>query len=212
MKPSVEYAAFPTRQSRTEFVANRFGAILTGQVLDVGCFEAPLRALLPAVDYTGIDVAGDPDIRLDIEKADRLPFNDNAFDCVLCIHVLEHLNNLYGMFDELVRVSRRHVLVGLPNCWRGARRPLARGQGEFRHYGLPVAEPVDRHKWFFNISQAMEFLQGKGAEKGLRIQELVITDNPKAAVTRLLRQIRYPGLRYHNRYSNTVWAVYQKTP
>lgn len=212
MKPSVEFAAFPTRGSRTEFVATRFEEILKGDVLDVGCFEAPLRTLVTSINYTGIDMAGDPDIRLDIEKIDRLPFSDAAFDCVLCVHVLEHLDNLYTVFDELIRVSRRHVLIGLPNCWRGARRALERGEGSFRHYGLPVPEPADRHKWFFNLSQAMDFLVEKAAEKKLDIAELVITDNPKPALLRWLRQARYPGWRYHNRYSNTIWAVYRKSP
>jgi SAM-dependent methyltransferase len=210
MKPRIEFAAFPTRESRTRFVAKRFEPVLKGDVLDVGCFEAPLRSLLPSINYTGIDMSGNPDIRLDIEQAERLPFADGAFDCVLCVHVLEHLNNLYGMFDELIRVSRRHVLVGLPNCWRGARRPLERGEGGFRHYGLPLSEPADRHKWFFSLSQAMDFLQGKAAEKGLQVRELIITDNPKAAPIRWLRRARYPGLRYHNRYSNTIWVVYEK--
>lgn len=210
MKPTVEYAAFPSRESRTQFVAKRFEPVLRGDVLDVGCFEAPLRDLMPSTNYTGIDVAGKPDIRLDIEKIDRLPFDDGAFDSVMCVHVLEHLNNLHSMFDELIRVSRGHVLIGLPNCWRGARRPLERGKGSFRHYGLPLSKPVDRHKWFFSLSQAMDFLQAKAVEKSLEISELIITDNPKPAPIRWLRQARYPGLRYHNRYSNTVWVVYRK--
>lgn len=60
-----------------------------------------------------------------IEIIDRLCFDDGAFDYVL--HVLEHLNNLYTMFYELIRISRRHVLVELPNCWLWARCPLERG-------------------------------------------------------------------------------------
>lgn len=210
MKPSIEYAAFPTRESRMRFVAMRFAPILTGDVLDLGCDKAPLRSLVPSIRYTGIDVDGNPDIRLDIEHIDRLPFDDAAFDCVLCIHVLEHLDNLYRIFGELLRVAHRHVLIGLPNCWRGARRPLAHGEGGFRHYGLPSSEPTDRHKWFFSLSQATDFLQGKAVEKALQVEELLITDNPKPVPIRWLRHMRYPGLRYHNRYSNTVWALYRK--
>lgn len=210
MKPTVEYAAFPTRASRTAYLAERFEPILHGSVLDVGCFEAPLRALLPQIDYLGVDLVGDPDIRLNLDRTAHLPFADATFDCVLCVHVLEHLDNLHRMLDELIRVSRRHVLIALPNCWRGARRPIERGVGTIRHYGLPLEPPVDRHKWFFGLSEAASFLEAKAQQKGLALTELMVTDNPKPAPVRWLRRLRYPGTRYLDRYANTVWAVYQK--
>ena len=63
--------------------------------LDVGCDEALLKTLLaPDIKYTGIDVAGKPDIVLNLEKIERLPFDDSTFDCVICSDVLEHLDKL----------------------------------------------------------------------------------------------------------------------
>jgi 2-polyprenyl-3-methyl-5-hydroxy-6-metoxy-1,4-benzoquinol methylase len=106
-----EYVAFPARQDRSAFVARRFAEYLNGSVLDVGCYEAPLREILGSVSYTGIDVVGRPDIEVNLEKAERLPFEDSAFRCVLCIDVLEHLDNLHAVFAELVRVAQCHVIV-----------------------------------------------------------------------------------------------------
>jgi hypothetical protein len=204
------FVSFPTRESRSRFVGARFAPYLTGPVLDVGCFEAPLRSIVGPARYTGIDVAGTPDIKVDLERVDRLPFDDNAFTCVLCIEVLEHLDNLHAIFDELVRVSSRHVIVSLPNCWCDARQPLGRGRGHFGHYGLPLQKPLDRHKWFFSLGEAREFVEGKARQLGLRCQELFVTEKPRPGVVRLLRKLRYPGERYRNRYSQTLWAVLEK--
>jgi SAM-dependent methyltransferase len=207
--PSV-YVSFPSRESRSRFVCWRFAEYLNELVLDVGCFAAPLRDLLSAATYTGIDRAGNPDITLDLERIERLPFDDGTFKCVLCIDVLEHLDNLQVIFDELVRVSKQYIIISLPNCWCDARRPLGRGKGHFGHYGLPLQKPQDRHKWFFSLSEARQFLDGKAERLGLRVEELFVTEKPRSRLVRLLRRIRYPGHRYHNRYSRTLWAVLEK--
>ncbi|MBM3226310.1 MAG: class I SAM-dependent methyltransferase [Candidatus Tectomicrobia bacterium] len=66
-----------------------------------------------------------------------LPFADATFDCVTCIRLLHHRNNLEvraQMLRELARVSRRFVLVSFYNTtplhslarhWRGTRSRLA---------------------------------------------------------------------------------------
>ncbi len=207
MRLPTELITFPTRSSRSAYVARRFAPQLQESVLDVGCYEAALRDHLPGIAYTGIDVAGKPDLVLDLEKAERLPFADGSFACVVCVDVLEHLDNLHAMFAELVRVSRRHVIVSLPNCWRDARRPIERGQGGFAHYGLPAHKPQDRHKWFFSLTEARSFFAAKATEFALRSDELFVTEKPSPALVRLLRSVRHPGERYQNRYSQTLWAV-----
>ncbi|MDD5706673.1 MAG: methyltransferase domain-containing protein [Kiritimatiellae bacterium] len=203
--------AFPTRLSRSEFVSRRFAPYLRDTVLDVGCFEAPLRDLLKSVKYTGVDFAGRPDIQLNLETTTRLPFDDGAFTCVLCIDVLEHLDNLHAVFDELVRVSGRYVIVSLPNCWCDARRAIERGKGQFAHYGLPAERPPDRHKWFFNLDEANRFLEARAAAAGLSLAERFVAEKPRAAPIRLWRRLLYPGWRYLNRYGRTLWAVLEKT-
>jgi len=62
-------ATFDDRAARSRFVARRFAPYLTESVLDVGCYEAPLRGLLREVRYFGVDVAGTPDLRLDLDTA-----------------------------------------------------------------------------------------------------------------------------------------------
>lgn len=206
-----EFQFFPTRSARTAFIAERFATYLCNSVLDVGCFEAPLRTMLPkGVAYTGIDFAGAPDIEINLEKTEKLPFENDSHECVICVEVLEHLDNLHDLFDELVRVTSKHVIVSLPNCWRDARRPIERGRGEFAHYGLPLEKPKDRHKWFMNVTQAREFLVGKASSHRLTIVEMFVTEKPRGALLRFLRKLRWPGENYQNRYAGSVWVVLAK--
>jgi len=206
----IEQVSFETRQARSEYVAKRFASVLQGKVLDVGCFEAPLRKLLVGCEYFGIDIAGKPDMFLNLDTADTLPFADGSYDIVMCIEVLEHLENLHHIFDELVRIGRRGVLVSLPNCWRDARVPIERGRGSFAHYGLPVDKPLDRHRWFFSHAEARDFLLRKADRHGLEVSELFVTEQRRPAFIRILRLMRYPGERYLNRYSQTTWALLSK--
>ena len=158
-----------------------------------------------------MDVDGNPDLKLDLGKIERLPFEDGAFKCVICIDVLEHLDNLHVIFDEIVRVSREYAIISLPNCWSDARQPIGRGKGRIGHYGLPLQPPQDRHKWFFSLTEARQFLEGKAEGLGLKVEKMFITEKPRNSLVRLLRKIRYPGFRYHNRYSRTLWVVLGKT-
>lgn len=207
----VEYVSFPGRPGRASYIATRFRRFLKGSVLDVGCGKATLRDLLPDVDYIGLDIDGDPDITLDLERADALPFDDGSFDCVVCADVLEHLDNLHHVLGELVRVAGGHIIISLPNNWANARRPIARGKGSIGHYGLPADPSRDRHKWFFGLSEAIAFVRAQQGRHGLAIVELHVTEKPRPWLVRGVRRLRYPSReRYLNRYARTLWAVLEK--
>lgn len=207
----VEHVSFQTRSARSEYIVNRFRQFLAGKILDVGCDKALVRTLLPNVDYTGVDVVGDPDIRLNLEDIDELPFDNGAFDCVLCSDVLEHLDNLHHIFGELVRVAKKHLIISLPNNWANARRPIARGKGSFGHYGLPIDPPQDRHKWFFSLSEAINFIKEQGKKYPIAILELHVNEKPRPLLIKAFRRLLYPSQeRYLNRYAHTLWCVLEK--
>ena len=46
----------------------------------------------------------------------QLPFPDDVFDIVHCSHVLEHLIDPFNFLKELKRVSRRTVVLKVPNA------------------------------------------------------------------------------------------------
>lgn len=208
----VEFKKFHTRSDRSQYVAHRFKPLLKGKLLDLGCDIGSLKKYAPeAIDYFGIDIAGEPDLQLDLESVEKLPFENNTFDCTVCTDVLEHIDNLHQMFDEIIRVTKRHVIISLPNCWVNARQPIQRGHGSFSHYGLPPERPMDRHKWFFSISDILHFFNAQQRRHPIKIQELFVSEKPRNTAIRAVRRIRYPNReRYLNRYAHTAWCVFEK--
>jgi SAM-dependent methyltransferase len=91
-------------------------AALTGlrpgmRVVDVGCGALGLRALAPELDVTGVDVVERPAypgpfVRAD--AAERLPFEDGAFDLAYASSVVEHVDpaRRAPFAAELRRVAR----------------------------------------------------------------------------------------------------------
>ena len=165
------------RRSKARHVWEKYRPILeSATVLDVGSDECHLREHLPdAARYHGVGLGGSPDRRVDLERQ-RLPFADGAFETVLCLDVLEHIENPQQSFDELCRVASGHVVVSLPNPWRAFWRNLNRGRwresGGLKFYGLPGEKPADRHKWFFSLSEAEAFVQRRAEANGWRVLQL----------------------------------------
>ena len=52
-------------------------------------------------DYVSVDIVGEPNFKIDLEKERLSSFEDNSFNTVICTEVLEHLNNLHDVFDDI---------------------------------------------------------------------------------------------------------------
>lgn len=81
-------------------------------VLDIGSSGNFFKTLYPKVK--GIDLENS-DINLDLNSIKKLPLKDNSFDLVVVSHVLEHLCYPDEFIKEIKRVSKKYILVGLPN-------------------------------------------------------------------------------------------------
>ena len=209
---SREFVKFRVRTDRPEFIGRRFAKYLTSTVVDIGCDQAVIRKMLGSDRYTGVGLTQESDVKLNLESAGKLPFEDRSFGTVLCLDTLEHLNNLHSMSNELFRIAREHVIISLPNCWSQARRNIARGSGSIWHYGLTPEPPPDRHKWFFNTEEACNFLsaQTKRADRKVELLELVALENRRPLINRMWRRVQHPSVRtYLNLYPQTVVAVYK---
>lgn len=95
-------------------------------LLDAGCGEGhavdELAAVLPPT-YLGIDAnpacidycrARHPGADFRVASVVDLPFADAAFDVVLCMEVLEHLDDPARGLSELARVARVGVVLSVP--------------------------------------------------------------------------------------------------
>ncbi len=202
-----EFVRFSQRTDRPRWVSTTYGHLLEGSVLDVGCDEAVLRDFVTRGSYVGLDRTRWADLHHDLQAQGPFPFEDEAFDTVVCTDVLEHLDNLHDVFGECVRVARRNLLISLPNCWSVARVPLRRGRGSFTHYGLPAEPPPDRHRWFFSHEEAHGFLEAMATRHGLLVRDLVALEKPRPRWLRIVRRLRYPReASYLNLYSHTLVA------
>jgi SAM-dependent methyltransferase len=76
-------------------------------VLDIGCGAKPyLPFVAPyAGRYVGVDTAEGPYVD-HVTPAEQLPFEDEAFDLVLCTQVLEHVQDPAAVLSEIHRVLR----------------------------------------------------------------------------------------------------------
>jgi len=96
-------------------------------ILDVGCGEGftlnfikkKLDIEMKGIDFCPIAVelgrALFPKIKLDVADIYCLPHKKNSIDLVLCTEVLEHLEYPREALEEIVRVTKRYVILSVPH-------------------------------------------------------------------------------------------------
>jgi 2-polyprenyl-3-methyl-5-hydroxy-6-metoxy-1,4-benzoquinol methylase len=132
---STNYEKFQTANPVVRRLIERFYArvaeivepLRPASVLDAGCGEgetiARLRPLLgeriaavdisaEAVEFTAARL---PDVAVSRESVLDLPFADGEFDLVLCLEVLEHLDDPRAAAAELARVGSGRVVISVPH-------------------------------------------------------------------------------------------------
>lgn len=87
-------------------------------ILDAGCGAAPEYQAVLSDKYTGLDITQK---LVDYNKSrgikcvqgslNSIPFHDNNFDVSLSRHVVEHMKNITDPLNELIRVSKKQVLI-----------------------------------------------------------------------------------------------------
>jgi 2-polyprenyl-3-methyl-5-hydroxy-6-metoxy-1,4-benzoquinol methylase len=75
--------------------------------------------------------------------AARLPFQSRSFDILTCLEVLEHLREPGQALAEMARVSRKHLLLSVPNQPYFTLANLLRGRN-LRRLG---EDPDHIHHW-----------------------------------------------------------------
>jgi len=88
-------------------------------VLDLGCGQGN-REIQKAISlenvYCGVDFFGECDIKHDFNKF-PYPVADNLFDVVFCLQTLEHLENPFEAMKEMKRITRKDIVIGVPNVF-----------------------------------------------------------------------------------------------
>ncbi|WP_109126278.1 class I SAM-dependent methyltransferase [Dyella sp. C11] len=107
-------------------------ATLRGRVLDVGAGESPWREWLPAnATYHGIDVGNADDFGMQAQRPDityydgrTIPFGDGEFDGVICIEVLEHVEQPDALITEIARCMKPGATLLLTVPWSARRHHI----------------------------------------------------------------------------------------
>lgn len=91
-----------------------------GTVLEIGARHGAVTRRLAEVsdEVTALDLQK-PSFEIDRVTpmqgdVQRLRFPDDRFDCVVCTEVLEHVPDVAAAAREIARVTRSHMLIGVP--------------------------------------------------------------------------------------------------
>ena len=151
-------------------------------VLDVGCRDAILkRHLRGDIAYTGIDLIPGPGVDHVGNAEEGLPFADCTFDAVVALDLLEHADNIWFVFDELLRVASRQVVVLLPNAYHWLLRlQYLRGK-EMDKYLLPPEPILDRHRWLLSHDSIRRFCFARAEAAGWSVSEQILFGGRRTA-------------------------------
>ncbi|HZN88627.1 MAG TPA: class I SAM-dependent methyltransferase [Thermoleophilaceae bacterium] len=133
------------------------------RALDLGCGDGRLTALLDAAQVTAADVSplalGRARGRLpahvtlaELAPDEALPFDDGAFDLVLCAETIEHVRDVQLLLSEIRRLLRPGGELALTTP---ASRPLMR-----------PPDPLSPHLRFFTRGSLRRLLTEMGFEIG----------------------------------------------
>ena len=108
-----------------------------GKLLDWGCGRGEALSIFSKMGFECRGADMDPAC-IDLSKKFGCPVDQihsenprslypaNHFDVVVCLHVLEHVDSPKAVLSGLQHVSRKFVLVGVPNA-RNFQEPFSRG-------------------------------------------------------------------------------------
>ena len=93
-------------------------------IVDIGCGSGYLLNLIgekfPQLNRTGFDIknaSGEEKFNFVQGNLESLPFEDKSFDVVICCHTVEHLLKLDDCIAELVRITKKKLIIVTP-CQR----------------------------------------------------------------------------------------------
>jgi len=190
-------AEWKSRPDRSRFVSLISESRACKQILNVG--SGGRRELAKIVEANtsvfDLDMAGDCDLKLNLDRIEALPFKDGEFEMVCAMDVLEHLESFHRINDELFRVSSKCVLISLPNSAveflqvaLGRTDPGPKEErGYFsKYYGLPLTFPVDRHRWWLYPQDIVRFYENFASIHGCKVTYFIPASNFSRSIARLM--------------------------
>jgi ubiquinone/menaquinone biosynthesis C-methylase UbiE len=132
------------------------------RILDVGCATGNYIRNLTARGYDahGLDMLPSKEWESGLEGRIRqgdireMPFADSEFDTVTAFEVLEHIDDVDKAIEELKRVTKKNVILSVPDC---------EAPEVFKEAGLAFHHWTDRtHLHFFTAETLRQKLERHG--------------------------------------------------
>lgn len=153
--------------------------MLRESVLDVGCGPHGLSTAMPSAQFAGVDISFPSPVAPRMvafrNEPGPLPFEDAAFDTVVCLDVLEHVppEARESFVCELSRVAARRVLFACPSDEGAWIDDLLRGA--FSERGLSVPGWLSEHDEH-GLPTAADIARFCAAPEGFTARELTMTN------------------------------------
>ena len=205
---------FTSRKDKMEYVYDKYKVLFDKKkILDIGADKGLLANCLPETSqYYSIGFGEDILLKYNLENI-PYPFEDKEYHTVLCLDVLEHLENIHAAFDECMRLASEHVIISLPNPYQDFWNFLffvkyKNGQYDMKFYGLQKDRPEDRHRWFFGPEEAYNFIEYRARLAGFRIEQFdCLTYQPGFFEKILFSRFFSPQFKETLLTSGTLWFV-----
>lgn len=108
-------------EPKLNFIKENIRLSKNTKILDVGCGNGFFSYYFEKIcDTTGIDFSEkmiklNPIKKKYVMDAYNLKFKNNSFDVVFCSNLLHHLDNPKKAVKEMIRVSKKYIVVSEPN-------------------------------------------------------------------------------------------------
>tara|TARA_B100000989_G_scaffold68299_2_gene47516 strand:- start:9080 stop:9709 length:630 start_codon:yes stop_codon:yes gene_type:complete len=147
--------------SRIQFASNLIQTLKGEVVCDLGCRDQILKKYLKGnFDYIGVDYSNENQnnfIKHDLENG--LPNFTKSIDVIVCLDVLEHIDNSHMLRDDMFETAQKKIVIALPNMAYYKFRFNFLFKGELSgKYPFGETKPADRHKWITNIRNIKQFI------------------------------------------------------
>ncbi len=147
--------------SRINFASNLINFLKGEIVCDLGCRDQILKKYLKGdFHYIGVDYANENQnnfIKHNLENG--LPSFDKDIDIIICLDVLEHIDNSHKLRDDIFKTAKKKIVIALPNMAYYKFRFNFLFTGELSgKYPFGESKPADRHKWITNINNINQFI------------------------------------------------------
>lgn len=213
---------FTCREDRMAYVYDKYSPLLQHSVLDVGADNCLLANYLPTgCEYKGIGLGGKSEklIQFNLEQA-PFPFVDQRFETVVCLDVLEHLENIHEVIDEIFRVAAKNVIISLPNPIASLFGYFKKGcyskDKQMKFYGIAPTPELDRHKWFYTPEEAGLFVQARAAANNFEVVQFDQRGLPNMKKTKnvvkeiILKKLIGPNLSLDEIFGGTMWWALER--